>query len=277
MALDALPSPGALNPAVPAHLRGEQDTGLVLWLVRHGESTWNALGLAQGHSDQPRLTSRGIRQARDAARQLRSRPIGTVYASDLQRAVATAVPLAEALGLDFTRDPRLRERGLGVLEGTRSVSVPAALSGVAGSRVLDPDARPPDGESLRDFYWRAVGFADDLLAAYPVPTASQPASSLSQPASDLSRPEHSLSQPEFNLSQPEPGASPPGLGAILPAPGVTLPSPGAGPGEIAVVAHGGTLRVLTAYLRGIPVERMTWEPIGNGCILRLQPRQPACS
>ena len=49
------------------------------------------------------------------------------------------------------------------------------------------------------------------------------------------------------------------------------------PGEIAVVAHGGTLRVLTAYLRGVPVERMTWEPIGNGCILRLQPHQPACS
>jgi broad specificity phosphatase PhoE len=38
--------------------------------------------------------------------------------------------------------------------------------------------------------------------------------------------------------------------------------------EIAVVAHGGTLRVLNAYLRGIPVERMRWEPLTNGCILR---------
>jgi broad specificity phosphatase PhoE len=38
--------------------------------------------------------------------------------------------------------------------------------------------------------------------------------------------------------------------------------------EIAVVAHGGTLRVLNAYLRGIPVERMRWEPLSNGCILR---------
>ena len=35
------------------------------------------------------------------------------------------------------------------------------------------------------------------------------------------------------------------------------------------MAHGGTLRVLSAYLRGIPVERMTWEPVANGCILRL--------
>ena len=39
-------------------------------------------------------------------------------------------------------------------------------------------------------------------------------------------------------------------------------------GEVAVVAHGGTLRVLNAYLRGIPVERMGWEPLANGCILR---------
>ena len=89
------------------------------------------------------------------------------------------------------------------------MAVPAAISGVAGNRVIDPDARPPEGESLRDLYWRVADFAGDVLA------------------------------------------------------------PG-GPQEVAIVAHGGTLRVLTAYLRGIPVERMAWEPIGNGCIVRLQ-------
>jgi broad specificity phosphatase PhoE len=39
-------------------------------------------------------------------------------------------------------------------------------------------------------------------------------------------------------------------------------------GEIVVVAHGGTFRMLNAYLRGIPVERMRWEPLTNRCILR---------
>ena len=190
--------------------------GPVLWLVRHGQSTWNALGLAQGQSDQPRLTARGARQARDVTNQLRGCPISAVYASDLQRAVATAAPLAAALGLTVTRDPRLRERCLGVLEGTASVAVPPALSGVAGNHVIDPDTRPPDGESLRDLYWRVAGFADKLL------------------------------------------------------------SPGTAPlGEIAVVAHGGTLRVLTAYLRGVPVERMSWEPVANGTIVRLLLQPPA--
>jgi 2,3-bisphosphoglycerate-dependent phosphoglycerate mutase len=200
-----------LHPLAPAEAAGS-----VAWLVRHGESTWNALGLAQGQSDQPRLTRRGARQARYVANQLRGRPIGAVCASDLRRAAATAAPLATALGLAVSHDPRLRERGLGVLEGTRSVAVPAALSGVAGNRVIDPDARPPEGESLRDLYWRVADFAGDVLA------------------------------------------------------------PG-GPREVAIVAHGGTLRVLTAYLRGIPVERMAWEPIANGCVVRLQPNQHSYS
>jgi 2,3-bisphosphoglycerate-dependent phosphoglycerate mutase len=176
-----------------------------LWLVRHGQSTWNVLGLAQGQSDQARLTRLGARQARYVTDQLRTRRIGAVYASDLHRAVATAAPLAAALGLGIRLDPRLRERSLGLLEGTAAAAVPPALSGVAGDRVVDPDAWPPDGESLRDMYWRVAAFADDLPAR----------------------------------------------------------------GEVAVVAHGGTIRMLTAYLRGVPVERMSWEPIGNGCVVRL--------
>jgi 2,3-bisphosphoglycerate-dependent phosphoglycerate mutase len=205
MVHDTLAPPASAGRTGPA-------AGPVLWLVRHGESTWNALGLAQGHCDQPRLTPLGARQARYVASQLRGRPISALYVSDLQRAVATAAPLAAALGLAITRDARLRERSLGILEGTAAVAVPAALSGVAGNYVIDPDAWPPDGESLRDLYRRVADFADDLLA-----------------------------------------------------PGVS--------GEVAVVAHGGTLRVLTAYLRGVPVERMRWEPVANGTVVRL-PSQP---
>jgi 2,3-bisphosphoglycerate-dependent phosphoglycerate mutase len=178
-----------------------------LWLIRHGESTWNALGLAQGHCDQAWLTRRGGRQAWAVASELRSRPIGALYASDLRRALQTAAPLATVLGLPVTRDARLRERCLGVLEGTNSATIHPTASGLRAHRVVDAEARPPGGESLRDFYRRVAEFADDLAA---LPLA----------------------------------------------------------GDIAVVAHGGTVRVLNAYLRGIAVERMSWEPLANGCILR---------
>jgi broad specificity phosphatase PhoE len=192
------------NTARPAG-RG---TDQVLWLVRHGESTWNTLGLAQGHNDQARLTPHGIRQAWRVVGQLCDRPIRALYASDLHRAMETAAPLASVLGLPVQRDARLRERCLGVLEGTATAAVPTALSGLAADRVADPDTRPPGGESLRDFYQRVAGFAVDVTAAGP------------------------------------------------------------GAGEIAVVAHGGTLRMLTAYLGGIEVERMRWAPMVNGCVLR---------
>ncbi len=49
-------SPPVLDTTLPA-----------LWLVRHGESTWNIAGLAQGHNDEAELTERGLRQAAEAA------------------------------------------------------------------------------------------------------------------------------------------------------------------------------------------------------------------
>lgn len=197
----------------------------VLWLVRHGESTWNTLGLAQGHCDQARLTRQGLRQARAVAARLRDRPVGALYASDLRRALETAAPLAEVFGLAVTRDARLRERCLGVLEGAATAAIGPAANGLHGDRVVDPDARPEGGESIRDFYRRVAGFADELAARLPAVAGR---------ATDAER-----------------------------------------AGEIVVVAHGGTLRVLNAYLRGVPVERMRWEPLGNGCILRSPPGWPA--
>jgi 2,3-bisphosphoglycerate-dependent phosphoglycerate mutase len=185
----------------------------VLWLVRHGESTWNTLGLAQGHCDQARLTRLGQRQAWAVAAQLRDRPVAELYASDLRRALETAAPLAEVTGLSVHPDPRLRERCLGVLEGAATTAIGPTANGLCGDQVVEPDARPEGGESLREFYRRVAGFADELASRCRTMDAERVK-------------------------------------------------------EIAVVAHGGTLRVLNAYLRGIPVERMRWEPLTNGCILR---------
>ncbi len=108
-----------------------------LFLIRHGESSWNTLGLARGRGGQARLTRRGLRQAADPC----------------------------------------------------------------------PPREPKGGESVRDLYRRAAAFCNDLDDAI--------------------------------------------------ADGVV------------VVAHGGTLRVLHAYLCGVPVEEMSWEPLENAKILRI--------
>src|SRR5580693_9174004 len=85
-----------------------------LWLVRHGESTWNIAGLAQGHNDAAELTERGLRQAAEAAGQFRGRAVRAIYASDLRRAGQTAAAFGAVLGLPVHTDTRLRERSLGV-------------------------------------------------------------------------------------------------------------------------------------------------------------------
>src|SRR5579863_2210827 len=87
--------------------------GPAIWLVRHGESTWNVAGLAQGHNDLAQLTEQGLTQASEAAWQFRDRPIRSIYASDLRRALQTAAAFAVVLGLPVFADARLRERSLG--------------------------------------------------------------------------------------------------------------------------------------------------------------------
>src|ERR1700722_3627657 len=139
--------------------------GPAIWLVRHGESTWNVAGLAQGHNDLAELTDRGLTQASDAARQFRDRPIRAIYASDLRRALQTAAAFAVVLGLPVFADARLRERSLGVLEGIPSAENGPSLTGLDADRVVDPDARPAGGESVRDLYRRAAGFLDELAVA----------------------------------------------------------------------------------------------------------------
>ena len=36
-----------------------------------------------------------------------------------------------------------------------------------------------------------------------------------------------------------------------------------------VIAHGGPVRVLDAYLHGVPVDQMTWRPVDNATIVRI--------
>jgi broad specificity phosphatase PhoE len=133
-----------------------------IWLVRHGESTWNVLGLVQGHADQAVLTRQGRRQAQLLTHRLGGRTIEAVYTSDLRRAQETAAILADSMRLQPQPHSALRERSLGVLEGSPVGSLAPAVTGIDGDRVVDSDARPSGGESLDDLYQRVSGFVDWL-------------------------------------------------------------------------------------------------------------------
>ena len=86
-------------------------------LARHGQTSWNALGKLQGHTD-VELNEVGREQARALAAKLASAELTAVWTSDLSRARQTGEIVAAALGLAAPAvDPELRERHYGVFEG----------------------------------------------------------------------------------------------------------------------------------------------------------------
>lgn len=132
-----------------------------LILVRHGETEHNAGGLALGRADVP-LNDRGRLQAQAVAGRLAGEPIAAVYASPLQRAVDTAAPLAQALGLTIEVEPALIEMDVGELDGqdfaTLRQRYPEFLKRWLSNDLAD--AVMPGGESLRqvqDRAWSAIG------------------------------------------------------------------------------------------------------------------------
>lgn len=139
------------------------DDDSALWLVRHGESTWNALGLVQGHAEGPTLTEKGRQQSAQAADRLWGGTIEAIYASDLVRAQQTAAFVGTALGLPVRYDRALRERCFGVLEGLPMSTLDPGDSGISGDSVVDVSARPEGGESLDELYKRAGTFLEWLL------------------------------------------------------------------------------------------------------------------
>lgn len=88
-----------------------------LALVRHGVTDWNYDGRAQGHTDIP-LNDEGRRQAEAVAARLATERWDAVYSSDLARAQTTAQAICRRTGHELVLDQRLRERNIGLAEGT---------------------------------------------------------------------------------------------------------------------------------------------------------------
>jgi len=178
-----------------------------LHLIRHGETDWNVGRRVQGNTDVP-LSAHGREQAEELAARLADWPIGAIYSSDLRRALDTARPLAERLGLELIVDPILRERNFGAFEGLLDAEVEALLE---DPHVFwrDADTRPDKGESRREVWTRVTSFLDRLLADPPAE-------------------------------------------------------------EIAIVSHGGPIRLAAAYLAREDVESMTWREVANVSVTTIE-------
>ena len=87
-----------------------------LYLVRHGETEWNALNKVLGRTDMP-LNDKGLEQARELAYSLKDLKIDVFLCSPLIRARQTADIISKEIGVEYSIDDRLIEQDFGTFEG----------------------------------------------------------------------------------------------------------------------------------------------------------------
>ena len=88
----------------------------MIYVVRHGETEWNAINKVLGRTDIP-LNDRGIEQAEEMARSLKDVKIDVFLCSPLSRARQTADAISGETGMPYKTDDRLIEHDFGVFEG----------------------------------------------------------------------------------------------------------------------------------------------------------------
>ena len=138
-----------------------------LFLIRHGESTWNQERRIQGNLD-PGLSERGKAQAALLAGRLKGRAFAALYTSPLRRALNTAAILGESTGLVPRPIDGLREIRLGAWEGKTVAEIRITAGNLYDhwiDRPLDVSS-PPGGEEIRSFQQRAVGAIDSVRRAH---------------------------------------------------------------------------------------------------------------
>lgn len=131
-------------------------------LIRHGEPEWVRDGLA---INDPPLTDRGHRQARELATWLRDERFDEVLVSPLVRARQTAAPLLDALGVDEVIDPWLEEIRDPMWHGSPAEKAAEAYAELRGRPAEDRWHGLEGGESIRDFVSRIRAGASTFLAA----------------------------------------------------------------------------------------------------------------
>ncbi|RPH28681.1 phosphoglycerate mutase GpmB [Buttiauxella warmboldiae] len=144
---------------------------LQVYLVRHGETQWNAQRRIQGQSDSA-LTEKGERQAEQVAERAKTLGITHVIASDLGRTRRTAEIIALACGVEVTLDARLRELDMGVLERRSLDTLNEEEEGWRRQLVNGTaDGRIPEGESMAEMSERMHAA---LNACLDLPEGSRP-------------------------------------------------------------------------------------------------------
>jgi alpha-ribazole phosphatase/probable phosphoglycerate mutase len=125
-----------------------------IWFEPHGTTPDNEAKIASGWNDVD-LSELGRQQASEMVERNKERGIDAIFCSDLQRAVKTAIPTADALHIPVYPDKRLRECDYGEFEHKSS-------SLIETERLKRIDTAFPGGESYSQCMERMKPFFERL-------------------------------------------------------------------------------------------------------------------
>ena len=135
-----------------------------LYIVRHGQSEWNAEHWVCGSTDAP-LTEKGHAQAAETAAMIaeihKEHPIDLIIASPLQRALDTGRAIQAACGgIPLIIDERIKEIDFGESEGLSTRD-----QDFQNRKAQFPYVHG-EGESMLRFVHRIYSFLDDIKVRY---------------------------------------------------------------------------------------------------------------
>ncbi|MCK4548841.1 MAG: histidine phosphatase family protein [Candidatus Krumholzibacteria bacterium] len=139
------------------------DTIRRIHLVRHGESTWNAVRRVQGNHGEVDLSELGRAQARLLGERLRGIEFARVFCSSVERAVQPArLALGEDHSIEFMDD--LREISFGAWEGMLVSEVEERYPGELELWFRSPSKVTIEGaEPFGEFHERAGRTVDGII------------------------------------------------------------------------------------------------------------------
>ncbi len=140
---------------------------LTIYFLRHGETTSSISGGYCGVLDLD-LTSQGYQMAEDFASKYKHIPWTAIFSSPLTRAIKTAKPLADAMGMGIQERSGLKEITYGNWEGKTPEQVNIEYHDEYVRWLADPGWNAPNGgEKGIDIARRSGEVLEEIELTYP--------------------------------------------------------------------------------------------------------------